>query len=173
MSEVFYDGKNWWYRTMDGRWVCEDGFVEVRKGKTRLKPIRGSKVYLVDDAFLMDVKKGSSDKERIESRVRRLEEMMPYEARAMRRAARGEGVLEIGVFHGGRKEKVNVQQQPNVYHEVEEKVNAAIKQILRGEVGEFVAQKTDGGVRAREAATVRYVNKVLRDGYQKILKNQR
>ena len=57
--------------------------------------------------------------------------------------------------------------------EIEQKVNDAIKQILRGEVGEFVAQKTDGGIRAREAATIRYVNEVLRDAYQKLLKNRR
>jgi len=170
MSDEFVHGDRIFRRGLDGFWRSEE-FIEVKKGKTRLKPIRGSKVYLVDDS-LLDVKK-SDDKQRIERRVRRLEEMMPYEATALRRAAKNEGVLEIGVFHGERKEKVRVQQQPNVLHEVEQKINDAIKQILRGEEGKFVSRKTDGGIRAKEVGTVTYVNEVLRDAYKKILKNRR
>lgn len=173
MSEVFYDDGKYWYRTMDGRWVSEDGFIEVKKGRTKLKPIRGSKVQLIADSFLMDVKKGNSDEEKIRRRIQQLEQILPFEAEAIRRAARNEGVLEIGVFHGERKERVKVQQQPNVAHEVEQKVNDVIRQILRGEVGDFVSRKTDGGVRVKEVGTVKHVNKVLLDAYKKIQKNRR
>ena len=171
MSEAFVHGDRIFRRGLDGFWRSEE-VIQVRKGKMKLRPIRGSRVYLVDDAFLLDVKKGNSDDEKIKRRVQRLEQILPFEAEAIRRAVKNEGVLEVGVFHGGRKERVKVQEQPNVYHEVEKRVNAAIKQILRGEVGEFVAQKTDGGVRAKDVGTVKFVNSVLMDAYQKI-KNRR
>ena len=172
MSEAFVHENKLFRRGLDGFWRTEE-VIEVRKGRTKLKPIRGSKVQLIADSFLLDVKKASADDEKIKKRVQRLEEIMPFEAQAIRRAVRGEGAVDIGVFHGGRKQRVKVQNQPNVYHEVEEKVNAAIKQILRGKEGKFVSRKTDGGTRAKEAGTVRYVNKVLLDAYKRILKNRR
>lgn len=171
-EEVFLHGDKLFRRGLDGFWRSEE-FIEVKKGRKRLKPIRGSKVQLIADSFLLDVKKASADDEKIKKRVQRLEEILPFEAEAIRRAVKNEGVLEIGVFHGGRKEKVKVQYQPNVAHEVEEKVNDAIKQILRGKEGRFISRKTDGGLRPKEAGTVRYVNEVLRDAYKKILKNRR
>jgi len=137
-DEEFVHGDKLFRRGLDGFWKCED-VIEVRKGKTRLKPIRGSRVLVVDDGFLLDIKKGNSDEEKIRRRVQRLEEMLPYEAAALRRAVKNEGVLEIGVFHGGRKEKVNVQQQPDVL--VKDATDEVIRGILRNQ---YVTVGADG-----------------------------
>lgn len=138
MSEEFVHGNRIFRRGLDGFWRSEE-VIEVRKGRTKLKPIRGSKVQLIADSFLLDVKKASADDEKIKKRVQRLEEIMPFEAQAIRRAVRGEGVLEIGVFHGGRKEKVKVQRQPDVL--AKDATDEVIRGILRNQ---YVTVGADG-----------------------------
>ena len=138
MSEEFVHGNRIFRRGLDGFWRSEE-VIEVRKGRTKLKPIRGSKVQLIADSFLLDVKKASADDEKIKKRVQRLEEIMPYEAAAIRRAVKNEGVLEIGVFHGGRKEKVKVQRQPDVL--AKDATDEVIRGILRNQ---YVTVGADG-----------------------------
>jgi len=138
MSEEFVHGNRIFRRGLDGFWRSEE-VIEVRKGRTKLKPIRGSKVQLIADSFLLDVKKASADDEKIKKRVQRLEEIMPYEAAAIRRAVKNEGVLEIGVFHGGRKERVKVQRQPDVL--VKDATDEVIRGILRNQ---YVTVGADG-----------------------------
>jgi len=160
-EEIFKDENGYWIRGLDGFWRFEKGFIEVRKGKTRLKPIRGSKVYLVDDS-LLDVRK-SDDRQKIERRVRRLEEMMPYETAALRRAVKNEGVLEIGVFHGERKEKVKVQQQPDVL--VKDATDEVIRGILRNQ---YVTVGADGRLYQKLN-----VKKMVLDAIKKRLKEEK